>query len=98
MNVYLAGESVYELVSPEGDAFVMQSSNTPPGELAALGDRLTPAKGWQFRPCALDEEPTLTMDGKVKVATDDLSKHLQPGGEGPRAREEPPVTPKGPTS
>jgi len=33
---------------------------------------VTPAKGWQFRPGALDEVLTLTMDGEVKVATDDL--------------------------
>ena len=72
VNVYLAGEPVYELVSPDGDAFVMQSSSTPPGELATLGDRLTPAKGWQFQTRTLDEELTLTMNGKVKVATDDL--------------------------
>lgn len=72
VNVYLAGQPVYELVSPDGDAFVMQSSNIPPGGLAALGDRLTPAEGWQFRTRTLAEELTLTMNGKVKVAMDDL--------------------------
>jgi hypothetical protein len=46
--------------------------HTPPGELTTLGDRLTPAKGWQFRAPAFGEELTLTMDGKVNVATDDF--------------------------
>ena len=72
VNVYSAGQPVYELVSPDGHAFVMQSSNIPPDELATLGDRLAPAGGWRFHTRTLTEELTLTMDGKVKVAMDDL--------------------------
>jgi hypothetical protein len=72
VNVYSAGELVYELVSPGGEALMMQSSDMPPDELATLGDRLTLAEGWQFQTRTLDEELTLTMDGKVKVAMDDL--------------------------
>lgn len=72
VNVYSAGQLVYELVFSDGVAFVMQSSSMPPGELAALGGRLTPAEGWRFRTRTLGEELTLTMDGKVKVVMDEL--------------------------
>ena len=72
VNVYSAGKPTYELVSPGGHAFVMQSSNMPPQELATLGDRLNPAEGWRFQTRTLAAELTLTMDGKVKVAMDDL--------------------------
>ena len=82
VNVYAAGQPVYELVSPGGDAFVMQSASMPPGELATLGDRLNPAKGWRFQTRTLGEELALTMGGKVKVAMDDLRNvyNLPPKG------------------
>ena len=70
--VYLSGETVYELVSPEGDAFVMQSSNVEPSGLATLGERLSPAAGWQFRTRTLDQELTVELDGKVKTVMDDF--------------------------
>ena len=38
--MYSAGELVYELVSPDGDAFVMQSSSMPPGP----GGRVQPGE------------------------------------------------------
>ena len=70
--VYMAGEPVYELVSPDGDAYVMQSSNVEPSEFVALGERLTPAPGWQFRTRTLDEDLTVELDGKVKTVMDDF--------------------------
>lgn len=69
---YSAGEPVYELVSPECEAFVMQSSNVEPGELAALEERLEPAEGWSFRTRLLDRDLTVPMDGKVRTVMDDL--------------------------
>jgi uncharacterized membrane protein len=72
VNVYAAGEPIYELISPDGDAFVLQSTNIPPEELTTLGERLVPAEGWQFRTRVLDEELTMVMAGKVKVAADEL--------------------------
>jgi hypothetical protein len=72
VNVYSAGELVYELVSPDDDAFVMQSSTMPPDELATLGERLTLAEGWEFQSRTFDEELALAMDEKVKGAMDDL--------------------------
>jgi uncharacterized membrane protein len=83
VNVYEAGESVYELVSQDGDAFVMQSSNIPPDEVPKLGDRLKPPEGWAFRSRRLDKELTLTMDGQVKVVADELKNiYNEPPREG----------------
>ena len=60
------------LGSPESDAFVLQSTNVAPDELATLGEDLTLAEGWQFRTRALDQDLTVPLDGKVKIAVDDL--------------------------
>lgn len=70
--VYAAGRPVYELVSPDGDAFVMQSANIEPAELEALDERLTTAEGWRFRTRTLDEELTVDLGGTVNVVMDDL--------------------------
>lgn len=40
--------------------------------LATLDDRLTPAEGWRFQTRTLGKELTVTMDGKVRVAMNDL--------------------------
>ena len=70
--VYKAGQPVYELIAPEGDAFVMQSTNVKPGDLATLGEKLHPAEGWRFRTRTLEETLTVELDGKVKTVMDDL--------------------------
>jgi hypothetical protein len=67
---YHAGKPVYELVSPDGDVFVMQGSSVGPSEYATLGETLTLAEGWQFRARTLDEDLTISLDGKVKVVMD----------------------------
>jgi hypothetical protein len=85
VNVYSAGRPVYELISPDGKAFVLQSTNIPPEELATLGDRLTPVEGWQFQTRTLDEDWEIAMAGKVKVAADDLKNiyNLPPEADEP---------------
>lgn len=72
--VYSAGEPVYELISPDGETLVLQStgSDMPPDDLPTLGDRLNPPEGWQFRTRTLDEELTVTLEGKCHVAMDDF--------------------------
>jgi hypothetical protein len=72
--VYSAGRPVYELISPDGETFVMQSTGSAcsPDDLATLGDRLNPPEGWQFRTRILDEELTLSVDGKLHIAMDDF--------------------------
>lgn len=69
---YSAGKPVYELISPEGDAFVMQSTNIEPSELPTVGERLSPAEGWQFRTRVLDDDLTVVMEGTVKTVADDF--------------------------
>ena len=54
---YQAGKPVYELVSPDGEAFVMQGSAVDPAQFGTLGDDLDIAEGWQFRTRVLEERP-----------------------------------------
>ncbi len=51
----------------------------------SLGDRLTPAEGWQFRTRTLDEDWAISMSGKVKVAADDFKNiyNLPPEADEP---------------
>ena len=68
-----AGKPVYELVSPDGLAYVMQAyclgvdPATDEASLSTLGERLEPPQGWTFRVRTLDEE--LVIDTTHKVAT-----------------------------
>lgn len=68
-----AGRPVYELVSPEGTAYVLQAycvgvdpTLTEAG-LASLGDRLALPEGWTYRVRILDEE--LVVDTSASLAT-----------------------------
>jgi hypothetical protein len=68
-----AGKTVYELVDPEGRAFVMQARcvGVDPGmteeSLANLGERLAPPEGWTYRTRVLDSE--LVIDTSATLAT-----------------------------
>jgi len=68
-----AGKPVYELVSPEGKAYVMQAlcvgvdPAMTESSLADLGDRLAMPEGWSYRVRILDEE--LVVDTTDHVAT-----------------------------
>jgi hypothetical protein len=68
-----AGKQVYELVNPEGVAYVMQALciGVDPGmseaSLPSLGSRLALPEGWTFRSRVLDEE--LAVDTTSTVAT-----------------------------
>jgi hypothetical protein len=71
--VYFKGKPVYELISPEGGAYIMQSSNIPADDsIAKLGERLKLPQRWKFRTRILDEDFALRLDGKVKTILDDL--------------------------
>ena len=67
------GKPVYELVSPNGLAYVMQAyclavdPSTDQDSLATLGDRLAMPEGWTYRVRTLEEE--LVVDTTHKVAT-----------------------------
>ena len=68
-----AGKPIYELVDPDGLAYVMQALcvGVDPGmaesTLATLGSRLAMPKGWTFRTRVLDHE--LVVDTTATVAT-----------------------------
>jgi hypothetical protein len=68
-----AGRPVYELVNPEGLAYVMQAycvgvdPTLTEADLGALGERLALPEGWSFRTRILDEE--LVVDTTASIAT-----------------------------
>jgi hypothetical protein len=68
-----AGKPVYELVDPDGLAYVMQAycvgvvPATDEASLRTLGDRLSMPDGWTYRVRTLDEE--LVVDTTATVAT-----------------------------
>ena len=68
-----AGSVIYELVNPEGKAYVMQAycigvdPTINQGNLANLGERLSLPEGWTYRSRILDEE--LVVDTTDHIAT-----------------------------
>jgi len=68
-----AGKTVYELVDPDGRAFVMQArcvgvdSNMSEASLVNLGERLAPPEGWSYRTRVLGSE--LVIDTSATLAT-----------------------------
>jgi hypothetical protein len=68
-----AGKPVYELVSPQGEAYVMQAlcvgvdPSMSEENLATLGERLSMPQGWTYRTRILEEE--LVVDTTASVAT-----------------------------
>lgn len=80
---YYAGAMVYELTSPEGDVYRMQSyaqlmdpTLTIDG-LETLGDRLELPEGWQYEARVLSEESRLEADGLAYVINDELGNSYQ---------------------
>ncbi len=68
-----AAKPVYELVNPDGVAYVMQAycvgvdPTLTEASLASLGERLALPPGWSYRPRILDDE--LVVDTTATVAT-----------------------------
>ena len=68
-----AGKPVYELVDPDGLAYVMQAycigvdPTTDEASLHSLGERLSMPEGWTYRVRVLDEE--LVVDTTDRIAT-----------------------------
>lgn len=78
-----AGEEIYELTSPGGATYVMQSLSliADPtltfADLPTLGSRLTLPMGWTYAARTLSAELVLDADGEATVLTDDLSNTYQ---------------------
>ncbi|MEO0597314.1 MAG: hypothetical protein AAF126_14490 [Chloroflexota bacterium] len=80
---YLAGNMVYELISPEGDVYRMQSysqivdPNLTIDDLETLGDRLDLPEGWRYQARILTENSLLVADGLALVINDDFQNAYQ---------------------
>jgi len=82
-----AGTEVYELVSPTGSVFVMQSASlrvdpdNTVDKLPTLGERLTLPEGWQFRVRTLKEElvmaATYDSDPPNTIVLDEFENNYQ---------------------
>jgi hypothetical protein len=77
------GRTVFELVAPGGDTYVMQSyaqikdPKLTIGKLDSLGRRLALPPGWRYRTRALRRPLVLTARGKATVLQDELQNTYQ---------------------
>ncbi|MFK7988246.1 MAG: haloalkane dehalogenase [Sandaracinaceae bacterium] len=78
-----AGERVFELTSPGGPVYVMQSwslevdAELMEDDLAGLADRLTLPAGWTYASRVLTEDLVMMTDGEATVVQDDLQNTYQ---------------------
>jgi hypothetical protein len=78
-----SGRTVFELVAPGGDTYVMQSyaQIVDPGltiaQLPGLGKRLELPPGWRYRSRKLKKPLVLTADGEATILQDDLQNTYQ---------------------
>lgn len=84
--VFDKGNPVYELLSPDGHTYIMQSYSLEVDQtlnqqaLADLGSKLKLLKGWEFRARMLDEDLVLRTAGtraRATVLQDDLKNSYQ---------------------
>jgi hypothetical protein len=81
--IFLAGKLVYELFSPKGQVYVMQSYSqiVDPSlaytDLVALGSRLKPPKGWQYRSRTLTADLMAQSGGEAHIIQDELQNTYQ---------------------
>lgn len=84
-NTFKAGEQVYELISPDGVVYVMQSmslSEEPDltmDDLATLDSRMQLPRGWKYRARILEADLSLapSQENKVVVLQDRLKNTYQ---------------------
>ena len=80
---YPSGSDVFELVSPGGGVYVMQSMSLEVDAsqalegLPTLGQRLNLPAGWTYQVRQLDEEMILKAEGEAIVLTDDFRNTYQ---------------------
>jgi hypothetical protein len=74
---------VYELVSPDGDVYRMQSysqivdSTLTVDELETLGERLDLPEGWSYQARVLTEDSELRADGLTYIVNDEFGSTYQ---------------------
>jgi hypothetical protein len=77
------GRTVFELVAPGGDTYVMQSyaqikdPKLTIGKLGSLGSRLTLPPGWRYRTRTLKRPLVLRAKGKATILQDELQNTYQ---------------------
>jgi hypothetical protein len=77
------GRTVFELVAPGGDVYVMQSyaqikdPDLTLAQLPALGGRLALPPGWSYRTRVLKRSLTLGADGRATILQDELQNTYQ---------------------
>lgn len=80
---YMKGRNVYELVSPEGAVYAMQSFSMQVdprqtiSSLPTLGSRLHLPQGWKYRVVKPESDLMLEAKGKALVLQDDLLNSYQ---------------------
>jgi hypothetical protein len=80
---FKSGVRVYELLSPGGAQYVMQSFSRIEDpdlafeELDTLGERLAPPDGWTYRTRVLDADFDVTATGVATIVTDELKNTYQ---------------------
>jgi hypothetical protein len=80
---FYAGHEIYELVSPKGDVFIMQSYSQiidptlTLDDLDQLGERLDLPRGWTYQTRILEADFELLTVGQATVIQDDLLNSYQ---------------------
>ena len=83
MYSYWKGNMVYELTSPKGDIYRMQSyskivnKNLSIDDLENLGEKLNLPNGWKYDARVLKEDSLLASNGEATVINDDLMNTYQ---------------------
>ena len=81
--IYKAGTPIYELTSPAGEVYVMQSysqivnPNLAMSDLSDLAKQLKLPAGWTYKTRVLDQELSLIANGIAYVLQDNLSNSYQ---------------------
>ena len=81
--VYKVGSPIYELTSPEGEIYVMQSysqivnPSLSMKDLPTLGSQLKLPAGWQYQSHVLEKDLSLVANGVAYVLQDNLSNSYQ---------------------
>jgi hypothetical protein len=81
--IYKAGSLIYELTSPAGEVYVMQSYSQIENptlsmkDLPTLAEQLKLPAGWNYRSRVLDQDLSLVANGIAYVLQDNLSNSYQ---------------------
>lgn len=81
--IYRAGNTIYELTSPDGEVYVMQSyaqivnPKLSMQDLPNLGQQLKLPAGWTYKSRLLDQDLSLLVNGIAYVLQDNLANSYQ---------------------